>query len=420
MKQNLKEKCRLQLVPNVKKKTRFFRNLILILAGLLLAGIFVAIFIIFAQNKVIHTNSFDVSLKTETLSKSSNNAAILFEIPRRADNTENSWYDKDSRQWGAQYDIYVINKSKALLTDWSLKIYLPEDFRIDSSWNGVYKTQSAAGKKFILATGIESALNVRIAKGELGKLGFVLYTPHLLKNCNFELTYRLEKSAFSDPVVIVLFCLLLLDLLTIFIYYLTHFMLEHQKKHSESTIQALIQLVSHFIDVRDPYTREHSSHVGKYSRMIAERMGFSEEDQRNIYCMGLLHDVGKVLIPSEILKKTEKLTDEEWQIMKKHTTYGAEILKSFEYIPYVKEAVLYHHERYDGSGYMSGLKGEEIPLVARIICVADSYDAMATDRAYRNKLPREVILSEIEKNKGKQFDPEIASIMVDLIKEGKI
>ncbi len=420
MKQNLKEKCRLQLVPNVKKKSHFFRNLILVLAGLLLAGVFVAIFIIFAQNKIIHTNSFDAPLKVETLSRSSNNVAILFEIPRRADNTENSWYDKDSRQWGAQYDIYIINKSKTLLTDWSLKIYVPEDFRIDSSWNGVYKSQSVGEKKFILATGIESALNVRVAKGELGKLGFVLYTPHLLKDCNFELTYRLEKSVCSDPLVIVLFCLLLLDLLTIFIYYLTYFMLEHQKKHSESTIQALIQLVSHFIDVRDPYTREHSSHVGKYSRMIAERMGFSKEDQRNIYYMGLLHDVGKVLIPSEILKKTEKLTDEEWQIMKKHTTYGAEILKNFEYIPYVKEAVLYHHERYDGGGYMSGLKGNEIPLVARIICVADSYDAMATDRAYRNKLPREVILSEIEKNKGKQFDPEIASIMVELIKEGKI
>lgn len=203
-------------------------------------------------------------------------------------------------------------------------------------------------------------------------------------------------------------------------YFIFNLILNNQKKISTTTIDALVKLISHFIDVRDPYTKEHSFHVGKYSRLIAEKMGLNRDEMQNIYYLGLLHDVGKVLIPSEILCKPEKLTEEEWDIMKMHTVYGAEILEDFNQIPNVKNAVLYHHERYDGKGYMYGLFGKNIPLVARIICVADSYDAMATDRAYRKALPKEAILKELERNKGSQFDPKIASIMIELILSGKI
>ena len=133
-----------------------------------------------------------------------------------------------------------------------------------------------------------------------------------------------------------------------------------------------------------------------------------------------IHDCGKIGIPDNILGKPGRLTDEEFAIMKSHTVHGGEILSSFKSLENVGEGALYHHERYDGRGYPEGRAGEDIPLIARMICVADSFDAMNSNRVYRDKRTREYILDEIEKNKGKQFDPRIADIMLELIREGKI
>lgn len=120
--------------------------------------------------------------------------------------------------------------------------------------------------------------------------------------------------------------------------------------------------------------------------------------------MGLMHDCGKIRVPDSILCKKGKLTDEEFGIMKTHTTEGAKLLSGFTSIPQIREAVLYHHERYDGRGYPEGLKGEEIPLVARILCVADSFDAMNSNRCYRDRLTKEQILEQLRSNRGTQFD----------------
>ena len=125
-------------------------------------------------------------------------------------------------------------------------------------------------------------------------------------------------------------------------------------------------------------------------------------------------------MPDSILGKPGKLTDEEFEIIKSHTVRGGEILSSFKSLKNVGEGALYHHERYDGKGYPEGLAGEDIPLIARMICVADSFDAMNTNRVYRKKLSKEGILEEIERNKGRQFDPEIADIMLRLIRDGRI
>lgn len=134
--------------------------------------------------------------------------------------------------------------------------------------------------------------------------------------------------------------------------------------------------------------------------------------------MGMLHDIGKIGIPDAILKKPGKLTEGEMQIIRNHPTIGGEILKDFTAIQGISDGARYHHERYDGNGYNEGLKGEEIPLAARIICVADSYDTMSSKRVYKELHEENYILSELDQCSGKQFDPEIVPFMIEMIKDG--
>lgn len=133
-----------------------------------------------------------------------------------------------------------------------------------------------------------------------------------------------------------------------------------------------------------------------------------------------MHDCGKISVPVNILLKPGKLTDEEYEVIKSHTIYGEKMLRDFSSIEGIDLGALYHHERYDGKGYPHGLSGENIPLIARIICVADSLDAMNSNRCYRPRLTREVILEELENNKGKQFDPEVVEHLIKLIKQNII
>jgi len=153
--------------------------------------------------------------------------------------------------------------------------------------------------------------------------------------------------------------------------------------------------------------------------MIAARMGKSVEEQEEIYRAGLLHDVGKIRIPVEIINKAGKLTDEEYNIIKIHPVTGYHILSGISGSSMIAIAAKYHHERYDGKGYPNGLEGNKIPEVARILGVADSYDAMTSNRSYRKALPQDVVRAEIEKGKGTQFDPIVADIMLQMIDEDK-
>ena len=138
----------------------------------------------------------------------------------------------------------------------------------------------------------------------------------------------------------------------------------------------------------------------------------------SLYYTALLHDIGKIGIPDNVLNKPGRLNDAEYEIIKKHTTIGYDILKEITMIDHIADGANYHHERYDGKGYNNGLKGQEIPLAARIICVADAFDAMYSKRSYRNNLAKDYILDELEQCAGKQFDPQIAKIMIDMINDG--
>lgn len=173
------------------------------------------------------------------------------------------------------------------------------------------------------------------------------------------------------------------------------------------------------IDAKDMYTNGHSMRVAKYSGMIAQRMGLSEKEIEDISNMAMLHDIGKIGIPDSIINKASKLTDAEYDIIKKHPEIGYQILSEMPELKDIAIGARWHHERYDGKGYPDGLKGDDIPLKARIICVADSYDAMSSNRSYRKFLPQDVVRSELEKGCGTQFDPVIAGIMLDIMKEDK-
>ena len=193
--------------------------------------------------------------------------------------------------------------------------------------------------------------------------------------------------------------------------------LRNQQKKTKDLFIQTVTALSEAVDAKDRYTSGHSKRVAEYARMIAERMGKSKEEQEEIYRAGLLHDVGKIRIPVEIINKPGRLTDEEFNTIKLHPITGFYILRGISGDSDLAIAAKYHHERYDGKGYPNGLEGEIIPEIARILGVADSYDAMTSNRSYRKALPKEVVRSEIEKGKGTQFDPHIADIMLQMIDE---
>lgn len=195
--------------------------------------------------------------------------------------------------------------------------------------------------------------------------------------------------------------------------------LKRQLEYKNITVES-IQAIARTIDAKDEYTNGHSIRVGAYSKVIAENMGMSSDEVDNIYYIALLHDIGKIAIPDSILNKPGRLTDEEFAVMKSHTTRGAAILKGISTIPQIVEGAKSHHEKYDGSGYPEGISGENIPFVARIICCADCFDAMASKRVYKEPFSLDVIIGEFERCAGTQFDPEISKVVVGLITSGKL
>jgi energy-coupling factor transport system substrate-specific component len=191
-------------------------------------------------------------------------------------------------------------------------------------------------------------------------------------------------------------------------------------KNQMQLVNQTIIAIARTVDAKDESTSRHSQRVSEYSVLIARELGMNNKECENLSKTALLHDIGKIGIADKVLNKPGRLTDEEYEIMKSHVVKGAEILKDFTGIDHVWEGALYHHERYDGKGYMAGLKGTQIPLNARIIAIADAFDAMTANRVYRNKLNFSYVLEELKKGRGTQFDPQLVDILLKLIEEGKI
>ena len=237
-----------------------------------------------------------------------------------------------------------------------------------------------------------------------------------------ELTFDIkkEKSVFEKGYFYFAMAALaiVVGLLGIVVYQYFHRrrILKRQKEYKEMTEQT-IKMVAKTIDAKDKYTIGHSHRVAVLSVEIGRRYGLNEEQLEQLHYSALLHDIGKIGIPDNILKKNDKLTKEEYAIIMQHPTIGGEILSDFTLVPWISAGAKYHHERYDGTGYNEGIKGEDIPLYARIISVADSYDCMNTTRIYRPPMAEEEIIKELENGKGTQFDERFVDIMLEMIKE---
>ena len=174
------------------------------------------------------------------------------------------------------------------------------------------------------------------------------------------------------------------------------------------------------IDAKDSYTFIHSMNVSKYAVILAQALGMDENDIELVRDAGMLHDIGKISIPERILQKTSNLTPEEYEIMKTHVENSTKMIRYLPHMDYVIPAVLGHHERYDGKGYPRGLAGKDIPYMARILTIADCFDAMTARRPYKKPLSVSYAVSELKKNSGTQFDPELVNVFIGLINEGKI
>lgn len=191
--------------------------------------------------------------------------------------------------------------------------------------------------------------------------------------------------------------------------------LEETNEKLEQAYLDSVETLRYTVEAKDPYTRGHSDRVSEFSVLIGKKLGLPEEQLRILRIGGLFHDIGKIGIPDNILQKESKLTDDEYSEIKNHPSIGVHILGSAEIFKDIIPIVKHHHERYDGRGYPSGLKGEEIPYIARIAAVADTFDAMTSKRSYRDALDLQVVKDEIKRCEGTQFDPEIAEVFLEIL-----
>ncbi|QTA38855.1 HD-GYP domain-containing protein [Thermosipho ferrireducens] len=188
-----------------------------------------------------------------------------------------------------------------------------------------------------------------------------------------------------------------------------------QGKFQKDLLLSMIKILEYY----DKHTKGHSVRVAELSANIAEKMGLSDQDIKDAYWAGLVHDIGKIAIPINILNKEGRLTQEEYEIVKKHPIYGFDFLTTSSNLRKIAEYVYHHHERWDGKGYPAGLEKKMIPLISRIIAVADSWDAMTSPRSYRNPLPYNIALQELVYNMGKQFDPAVVKAFLNVLEEEK-
>lgn len=227
-------------------------------------------------------------------------------------------------------------------------------------------------------------------------------------------TYSRWGNYFDTIVALLIVSVIICVIVT---FYISLSKKEEEQKNVQRLFTQTATALVNAIDAKDKYTHGHSARVAEYSKKIAEVAGKSPEECEQIYYVALLHDVGKIGVPEKIINKEGRLTDEEYAAIKNHSELGAQILKDITVYPYLSIGAHFHHERYDGRGYPDGLKGTDIPEIARIISVADAYDAMTSSRSYRDVIPQQKVREELVECAGTQFDPKFANIMIHLIDE---
>lgn len=461
----------------MKKTNNLKSPYLIIIAGIILTllGMVICIFWVQHYNSELREISLsDVETDGQTFSA----ADFSIEIkPRGGDS--GAWlkdpiYDEAGNELhgasvGTIYEMVVTNTSEATIADWTLELEMPEYLWLNNVWNGtmeIHQTTSGEsitqevdlgeytktdivldyyidhtgpmvpmnpGDSFVyLPSKEDNEMPLTSVNSSNGKnyalVGFIAYIPD--QTLDYIATfnqgifhYHLHINVWDLPIFIILIVALFVWFVALISYGISQIRVKRlleQQKHDAMVIEQSIKTFINFIEAKDPNTKGHSERVARISQMVAEKMGYSAKECNRIYYIALMHDCGKISIPVTILQKPEKLTDEEYEVIKQHTTYGDKMLRDFSSLDGINLGALYHHERYDGKGYPVGLAGEDIPQIARIIGVADAFDAMNSNRCYRTRLSKETILRELVENAGRQFDPQVVECVMELIEEGRI
>jgi energy-coupling factor transport system substrate-specific component len=241
-----------------------------------------------------------------------------------------------------------------------------------------------------------------------------------------ERTFGIVKTGeFYEQPGFVVYMLILLSLMLVWFTWLIVQRQLNQQQIKLEMANMTVMAIANAVDKKDVRTHQHSLRVAEYSELIAKEMNCfkwyrKRKELSNLKKAAQMHDIGKIGVPDSVLNKVGRLTDDEYEKMKSHVTAGAEILKDFTLVEHVVDGTRYHHERYDGKGYPDGLKGEEIPLYGRIISVADTFDAMTSNRVYRGAMDTEYVMNEMKRGRGTQFDPDALDAFMRLIDKGVI
>ena len=378
--------------------------------------------------------------------------------------TTDSWEKNDKNLPGPLngviYEFVISNASVSTLEDWTLRLNVSQFCYITNAWcgtveihqfiNGTEKTQKVDLRNYDresltldhLFSGSDLLIPLQAGdyivyypnkkdgefpiaamekEAESVDIGFIFYSEEKeIQTPDYTLSYTLHQDVSVGTVATVCrIAFILWGLLVIAFIILSILVIQYERRLEvqDKMVRESLDVFSNFVDAKDPYTYGHSRRVARYAFEIAKELGFHNERCKQIYYIALLHDIGKCYVPDEILKKPAALTEEEFEIVKAHCAKGAEMVKGLSSIPEIQEGILSHHERYDGTGYPRGKKGDEIPLVGRIICVADSYDAMSSNRVYRKKFSKTEALEELRRNSGTQFDPKIVEAFIRALKK---
>ncbi|MBO7449547.1 MAG: HD-GYP domain-containing protein [Clostridiales bacterium] len=450
-----------------KKKNRQLMTIVFAVTLFLIACLFfLSLILRDSYNKKVHQSSFEGEKLFTSMDDSETDVSVRIEPRSSTWSKCIDYYDEglyDANYQAYTYDIYIRNNLKDEIADYTFKFVFDREVYLLSAWNGSLEIHQQINNKEYEATvpdlreftpndysfdtvttdgetlirmkkddyliyypsTSENSLEKPIGAYEGIVSGIIIYVPieEDLSGSTLEFNYTFHRMLWSEPLFRIATVCMGVWLLSLLIFCITEVQYKKYKRiheHDLDMIMESIETFTGFIDAKDPYTNGHSNRVAQYTKLIAQSMGFEGEELDRIYYVALLHDCGKIGVPDNILGKPGRLTDEEFDIIKSHTTRGSEILSHFKSLPDADEGARYHHERYDGKGYPEGLKGEDIPLIGRMICVADSYDAMNSNRVYRKKLTKEDIIKEIENNKGTQFDPKIADVFLKFIKNGLV
>ena len=400
----------------MKRNLKPFKNIIIcliVLLAVLSILEFGLIYKINKQNKKIVTIHQSSSLPAPTV----NIKKVFITTKRRT-----LWDNKQDSSIGSFYEITLFNTTNSSFSDWTVKFKIPKEAFVENQWNCNILLDEDI---LIIKPHYNGASFIK--SNENTSFGFTLSFKDKFIPKEYEISGKFVQNILSNIAIRNIFISILIILTGLTFSVIASFILKRQlsflqkqQKRDNEFIEQTMKSFTNFIDNKDPYTSGHSIRVANFTKEIARRMGFDEQNQLNMYYAALMHDIGKITVPDEILMKQATLSTDEWERIQKHTENGVRLLKDFTVLPIIKDAVLYHHERYDGNGYVSKLKGEQIPLVARIVCIADSFDAMTSNRYYRLKFSDDRTIKELERCAGKQFDPNIVVHMIEMIKDGTV